>query len=395
MKKNGIIPPHFIYFLENEGIDIIDFKSSNFDSKEAYDRIIIKFPFCSSTLDIQTIFDNVDTSQPPDFIILNECDSIISYQEIVKEWNFKESASLYQALKRIKDCYSSDQEKKLNKLIQLYQNGSKNSSDQSPLIYIESIITNIKKRIASYKQLPRSSWFCDIALTYSNASKNIGVLSQVNIAYPLDSLIRSREINRAPIINIVIPMSKNMTFFVDLVLPHFVSREGISFAKEMFDLFDFQSHIHTVETSIIKNFNAMHAREKVITKIIETNIGFPLEIDTFSFLKLNLYCYHIKTINSSSSDNSSNININAAVAQLKQTVNTVNTSIDCNFLLHFLFSKDEHSKFEFQIIDCDQLTVLMRKKIDYGTTEREINNVLHLIVSTILDCFQSKKKRND
>lgn len=392
MKKNGIIPPHFLYFLENEGIDIIDFKSSNFDSIDAYDRIIIKFPFCSSTLDIQAIFDNVETSLPPDFIILNECDCIISYKDIVKEWNFKESASLYQALKKIKDYYSNDQEKKLYQLIQKSQkqNESNNSMDQNSLIFIDSIITHIKQRLKSYKQLPRSSWFCDITLSYSNQSKDSKQLSQVEMSYPLDCLIRSREINRAPVINIIIPINKEMTFFVDLVLPHFVSRETITFAQDMFNLYDYQSHLHNVESTIIRNFNAMHAREKVITKIIETNIGFPLTIDTFNFLKLNLYCHHIKTINVNES-NANNIN---AVAQLKQQINSI-TSIDCNFLLHFLFSKDENSKLEFQIIDCDQLSVLMRKKIDYGTTEREINNVLHLIVSTILDCFQAKKKRSD
>ena len=56
-----------------------------------------------------------------------------------------------------------------------------------------------------------------------------------------------------------------------------------------------------------------------------------------------------------------------------------------------MFKKEEHSKFELQIIDCDALNVIQRKNIDYGITEREIINVLHIILSNIMDCVAKKK----
>ena len=116
MKKIGIIPPHFVYYLENEGIDIVDFKSSDFTSKNSYDRIIVKFPYGNDTLDIQVIFDVVDLSSPPDFIILNECNTFMDYSEIIKNWNFKESKTLYESLYKIKELYSADQENSLRKI---------------------------------------------------------------------------------------------------------------------------------------------------------------------------------------------------------------------------------------------------------------------------------------
>ena len=35
-----------------------------------------------------TIFDVVDLSSPPDFIILNECNTFMDYSEIIKNWKF-------------------------------------------------------------------------------------------------------------------------------------------------------------------------------------------------------------------------------------------------------------------------------------------------------------------
>ena len=112
MKKNGLIPPHFLYFLENEGIEFTDFKSGNMNKKENIDRMIVKFPYSSRELDIQIIFDNYDYSTPPDFIILKDDNFIIDYQEIIKEWNFKESSILYKTLNKIKETYSLHLENK-------------------------------------------------------------------------------------------------------------------------------------------------------------------------------------------------------------------------------------------------------------------------------------------
>ena len=116
MKKIGVIPPHFIYYLENEGIDVIEFKSSDFYSKTNYDKIIVKFPYCSGTLDIQVIFDIIDRSSPPDFVLLNEINSYMDYGEIMKSWNFKESNMLYLLLLKIKEMYSIEQEKSLRNI---------------------------------------------------------------------------------------------------------------------------------------------------------------------------------------------------------------------------------------------------------------------------------------
>ena len=122
----------------------------------------------------------------------------------------------------------------------------------------------------------------------------------------------------------------------------------------------------------------MRDREFVISKIIESNIGFPLEIQTQNFMKLSLYCHSSKTIVNSTNDSQAKKNANPVV-------------INNHYLLYFIFFADEEKKFEFQIVDNDKLKIVSRKKLDYGITEREINNLLHLIVSIISECMQSKK----
>ena len=128
----------------------------------------------------------------------------------------------------------------------------------------------------------------------------------------------------------------------------------------------------------------MRNREFVITKIIESNIGYPIQIDTLGFLTLILYFHHSKTV----INQTQNQNIN----NFQKNQSKTSKNLDFNFLIYFLFNKDDNSKLELQIVDCDQLTILQRKKIDFGISEREINNVLHFIASNIMDCIQTKKK---
>jgi len=131
MNKIGIIPPHFLFFLKNEGIDITSFQSSNFLLKNNYDRMIVKFPFGSTTLDIQVIFDNIDITSPPDFLLLtnNNEELIINYDKIINDWNFKDSNCLYDCLLKIKKFYEISQEKKFLEIIQIHNNNKKNNNN--------------------------------------------------------------------------------------------------------------------------------------------------------------------------------------------------------------------------------------------------------------------------
>lgn len=113
MKKYGKIPPHFIYFLESESVQIKDLKSSNLTQKNNYDRMIVKFPYGSKSIDIQIIFDFLNSSNPPDFIILEENNILLDYFYLINDWNFKESSSLYFSLIKIKNSYTQSQNKRL------------------------------------------------------------------------------------------------------------------------------------------------------------------------------------------------------------------------------------------------------------------------------------------
>ena len=392
MKKIGVIPPHFIYYLENEGIDVIEFKSSDFYSKTNYDKIIVKFPYCSGTLDIQVIFDIIDRSSPPDFVLLNEINSYMDYGEIMKSWNFKESNMLYLLLLKIKEMYSIEQEKSLRNIISNYKENKAlygNQDNSSNLESIEQILNFIQEKTKNYKQVIKDHLY-EIKMFFGgNKSKsdnkseicidqNKGEICQVNITYPIDYLIRSRDVSRAPLLSLTIPATFETRFSIELILPHFISSELENFSKEMCDLRDYANCLNKMEKKVINYFKNMRDREFVISKIIESNIGFPLEIQTQNFMKLSLYCHHSKTIVNSTNDSQAKKNANPVV-------------INVHYLLYFIFFADEEKKFEFQIVDNDKLKIVSRKKLDYGITEREINNLLHLIVSIISECMQSKK----
>ena len=394
MKKTGVIPPHLMYFLQNEGIEVINFCSSNFISKDSYDRFIVKFPFGVTTIDIQVIFDNTDSSSPPDFILLNNFDYIIDYDQIISEWVFRDSSSLYNSLLLIKKIYEEKQQQKLLEIISHAINKEKEyqgNKENSNYPYILEMYNFIKSCLDKYRNLPKNNRFLDVQLIYNNNEKfsnnfnNIkGQLTSVKLSYPLDCLIRSREINRTPILCISININFQNDFTYDLILPNFVSYEVINLKKSYGKLSNFKQHIKYVEQGILDSCSIMRNREFVITKIIESNIGYPIQIDTLGFLTLILYFHHSKTvINQTQNQNINNFQNN----QSKTSKN-----LDFNFLIYFLFNKDDNTKLELQIVDCDQLTILQRKKIDFGISEREINNVLHFIASNIMDCIQTKKK---
>ena len=394
MKKTGVIPPHLMYFLQNEGIEVINFCSSNFISKDSYDRFIVKFPFGVTTIDIQVIFDNTDSSSPPDFILLNNFDYIIDYDQIISEWVFRDSSSLYNSLLLIKKIYEEKQQQKLLEIISHAinkENQYQGNKENSNYPYILEMYNFIKSCLEKYRNLPKNNRFLDVQLIYNNNEKfcnnfnNIkGQLTSVKLSYPLDCLIRSREINRTPILCISININFQNDFSYELILPNFVSYEVINLKKFSGKLVNFKQHIKYVEQGILDSCSVMRNREFVITKIIESNIGYPIQIDTLGFLTLILYFHHSKTI----INQTQNQNIN----NFQNNQSKTSKNLDFNFLIYFLFNKDDNSKLELQIVDCDQLTILQRKKIDFGISEREINNVLHFIASNIMDCIQSKKK---
>ena len=393
MKKTGVIPPHLMYFLQNEGIEVINFCSSNFISKDSYDRFIVKFPFGVTTLNIQVIFDNTDISSPPDFILLNNFDYIIDYDKIINEWVFRESSSLYNSLLLIKKIYEEKQQNKLLEIISHEinkENQYQGNKENSNYPYILQLYNHLKGCIEKYRNLPKNNRFLDIQLIYNNNEKysnnlnNKDQLTSVKFSYPLDCLIRKRDIIRAPILSISINVNYQSDFTYELILPKFVSHEVINLKKNIGKLVNFKQHIKYVEQGILDSCEIMRNREFIISKIIESNIGYPIQIDTLGFLTLILYFHYSKTIiNQTQSQNINNFQNN----QSKSSKN-----LDFNFLIYFLFNKEDNSKLELQIVDCDQLNILQRKKIDFGISEREINNVLHLIASNIMDCIQSKKK---
>lgn len=372
MDKIGNIPPHFLYFLNKEGIDIYDFKSSDFTSPNNYDRMIVRFPYGQNSIHIQVIFEPGDPSKPPDFMLLENCLSYMDYSEITKQWNFKDSQTLYNALSKIKQLYADIQEQKLNEVIKINSNNQHNKYFET----VGNIINLIKHNFLTYRLLPKNNHFCDIHLKEQSPSK----LEQIEISYPLDCFIRSRAINRAPIITLIIPVDYGMKYHVKLNLPHFVSNESISFKSEEYSLLNYQFELNKAQMKIINDFKRMEMREKLIRKIIECNIGFVLEVDTLSFLKLSIYCHLTKTVHNQV-EHSQKIKINNPVL------------LTFNFLLFFIFANDDSGKFEFQVVDMDHLRIQSKKKLDVGATTREINNILHIVLGQVEDAIQLRKNR--
>jgi hypothetical protein len=261
MKKNGIIPPHFLYFIENEGIEMYDFRSGNLSKKDEIDRLIVKFPFGPKDLEIQIIFDNYDYSVPPDFVIIKEDSFIIDYGEIIKDWNFKESSSLYKTLSKIKEKYILYMENRFYAEMM-----KKDSADYYSLLnisYIKDIYEKLKHKIKLYQKID-NSLSIEISLNYEK------VLNDIVLSYPLDCNIRSRNITRYLYLNLHFPVSERK-FFVSFKLPSFLHIDfGLKF-NEYFDINDLQEVISQFENKLCNYFNTYSFRESVYSKIIRSS----------------------------------------------------------------------------------------------------------------------------
>jgi hypothetical protein len=259
--------------------------------------------------------------------------------------------------------------------------------------YIDKMISKIKSRFVNYKQIPKSGCFLEIFLNYGGNSNHMlskdvpeKYSNHIILSYPVDFLIRSRNINRAPIINIYIPITYDMKFYVDVKTPHFVSISDFKINTEFYDLKTFNEVLPRFENYLIDYLKDIVVRETVIHKIIDANFGFPLEIDTLNYSKFSLYFHYNK--NSMSLANSSFKG--KGVSPVTPTPNP-NSQLLCNNLMLFFSFIKEEKKLEFQIINCDVLRMIAKRKFDYSASEREINNLLSSILETILENISKKK----
>ncbi len=432
MRKNGKIPPHFLYFLENECIEVTDFHSGTLSSigRDSYDRMVVKFPYSIKTLEIQVIFDNLDYSIPPDFVLTKDEKIYIDYKQVTKEWVFKESSSLYNALNKIKEFYSLHQHKRLKEeTSKALGNSNNNYNDSNDLgntnifTYINKLYDRIKSRFSTYKNIPKSLCYIDVIINYDskqNSSNNQDdrYNNHIIISYCADLYIRSRNINRAPIINIYIPITYDMKFYMDVKTPYFVSINDFKVPNDYYNLSEASEVIQMFENSLIEHFRLMQLREVFVNKVIEANIGFPLEVDTYSFSKFTLYFNYNKnnmnviansslkkinpggngnnnitpafntgtdTGNEKKNSNSNNVAINNTALQQQN----IASQVAHNFLLHFAFKNKE---VELQIINSDLLRMMFKKKFDNYSTEKEISKILNVVLYSINDVIQGVKK---
>jgi len=256
-KNNGIIPPHFIYFLEHEEIEVINYKSGDCNNPYSYDRAIVKFPFANTTFDIQIIFSNLDYSLPPDFIPLVNCDQLIlNYSSLVKNWNFRESSTLYYTLKKIKEEYTNIMVKKAIDFLD-----DKNSNHMGDLDGGQN------EDIYYYLR----DWFN----FFYNKSKNVEVYLNFDqkyemiFSYNVDISIRSRNIERKPILIIVTDMA-NMTYSISLKVPQYISIDSLDlkFNESFKDLRNFKNIVNKYELNILEYFQKMANRELLTQKIL-------------------------------------------------------------------------------------------------------------------------------
>jgi hypothetical protein len=408
MRKNGIIPPHFVFYIENDGIEIIDYKSGNMTYKDPCDRMVVKFPFSIRNIHIQVVFDKLDYSTPPDFILVNEDSIIMKYSEIIKDWNFRDSACLYNSLNKIKDLYSKEQERKLMEIIQIsYINYKEiNAINQNIGVYndnpinieqsnynifesIEKLIKFLKNRFNSYINVNKSNCNLEIIVNYGNYSINNSDISSsispkevpknhIIISYPVDYLIRSRNINKNPMINIYIPITSDGYFYVDVMTPYYVNIPDLKYQNENGQLNNFYEYLVKYESLLLEYFREMQLRETIIKMIIDANIGFPLEIDTFAFNKLCLYFNY----------NKNHLNIGNSSLRVKggnPGSSLLSYPVQYNWILSFSFIKDEYHKMEFIIIDADKTAIIYKKKFEYSANEREMNNLIHQVLQGVLE----------
>jgi hypothetical protein len=369
MKKNGIIPPHFIYFLEKEGVTLSDYRSGNLSMKDSYDRVTISLPYSIKSIEIQIIFDYLDYSAPPDFLIIPTDEPFyIDYNTIFSNWNFKDSSSLYSSLQRLRSLYSKEQERILYE-----QLDNNDFTDQ-----MRKIVSVLKSRVSKYKhQDPNHT--VDILHNYQKDN-----MYYIVVSFPLDITIRNRNAKRYPIINMMIPVNFD-SFYLTLNIPNYIS--GIDLKQEEYNLHDFEELINRTEKQIQNHFKAMKLRENIIGQLICANLGFPMEIDCFNFNNCSLYLHYdrshmdLNANNSVKGAMSSNMVTNVMKGEGLITGN--------NYILQFLFKNG--NKIEFQIIDCDKLTILSKENYDYGESEKDMTRLLQNVLQNLITYLKNKK----
>ena len=356
MIKLGGIPPHFVFFLHNENILISNFESSSMKKEFGeYNKMLVHFPYCLTEITIQVVFDPFDNSLPPDFIIIKNGDFLISYKYITENFSFRNSNSLYLSLFRIKLLYSIEQENLLTRLLTQEMDNQTDDMMNNNLLnykytvyeYINKILFYIKTNFTGYWNIPKILQKCDVSIDKTNY-----IFNQVTISYPLDFIVRGCKIIRTPQLNICIPIDSNfdMKFWIELGLPRNTGRAGLNILKENEELSNYKTYINGYERFVIQQLTNMKQREEMITSIIEEEIGFVLEIDTLDFLYCAIY-------------------------------------FD-NFILKFVFSNEDNSKFEMQILSINKLEIIVRIKIQYGRSIEQKKSA----ISTILDILSKTYK---
>lgn len=383
MKKYGKIPPHFIYFLENEGIKVSEYYSSYLNQKDLFDKITIKLPYSLQFIEIQVIFDNIDYSLPPDFVLTFQNNFFIEYGNIIKDWNFKDSSTLFISLLKIKEIYSNKNEEiflKEKENIKLFLGEKHNDDDLEILLTIEGIVeimNCIKKKLNSYKTVKNSK--LELLLNYGvhlNNHKNLdeNLKNTIVISYCLDVSIRNRNILKGPIVHITIPLSKEGNFYMSIENPHYVALQYQNYQNEIYYLKNFESHINQFEKEAYYDYIQLNIREKILSRIVEVNLGYILEMDTFSFRQLSIYFSYNKN---------SNI-FNSSLKSKSVTSLTPNNGYSKNYILLFTFVQGKN-ELEYQIINCDYLKVESKGKLEYGVDEKEIKTMINKFLKIFIE----------
>ena len=366
MLNVGKIPPHYLNFLKDEEIEITNFESSNLKYKDEYDKIIVHFPYCNSFIQIQVIFDNLNNTSPPDFIVIDRSTFYINYNQIIKNFSFRNSCSLYFSLYKIKYAYSLQQEKRLEKIIQNVRDSRSNpdkfrtgeiGNKLELFDSIETILFYIKTEVNNYKVISKYLLNVDIYIDYREDTYAHFIV----MSYPLDIYIRAKHIKRVPLINVCIPLDNlEMKFWMELNLPNYFGRDSLNLLHEREEISNFQTYIKGFESYIIKEIKRFNFRQQMIENIIQMGFGFPLEIDTRNFRRCSILFYY-KT------------------EDRKKIV---------NFILNFIFENDEKGIFEFQVLDTLVLEILIRRKYEYFQNENEQIAKMNLnIASSLKSCI--------
>ena len=440
MKKYGKIPPHFLYYLENEGIKITDLKSSNLSLKELYDRMIVKLPFSTRTLDIQIIFDNLNCSVPPDFLFVKEENFLMDYNEIIKDWNFKDSSTLYNSLAKLKLIYSLNQEIKLKEEVEKFTktNNTNIKSKDDDFNYseiveiwknIQKIYLKIKNKTKNFKNIHnKNKCFykansldefninevqsikddnsnCEIIVPEINFNLNTqndftDYKNFVTISYPLDIPIRSRNIPRYPHVNLTYYFNYEMKFKLELSSPNFVNIQNFKIKPDLHDMRNHEYTIDAFETSVIDYFKDMNFRELIINRIINMNLGFTLEVDSLGFRKLVQYIFCNENLNITKKNeitpnllekkNSKNNIVNNSMSLSALSMSSIQNVFYFNLVVCYNFDKDDAKVLNAIIIDSDKLSTYNQKKFSFNNTEKDLEILINSIFEFVINNVQNK-----